>query len=150
MYYDKEGMEISTLTWGALTDLKNYVSVKVDTIDEYTISTIWKGLSLEELFETAILCEDKNNPMCCLTTSSVNIEEALDCHSVAIGFCMGSSSTEEHDDESYDLSEKIDENFDMQNEVNEIVKERIDNLENALKKLEYNISLLCVAVNRPK
>ena len=142
MYYDKEGKEISVLTWGALSELGKYTLIKSDSIGEYKVSTIWKGMDLNELFETAIFCDDREDDLHCMMSHSKSISEALESHKIAVCSCEESANF----DVSCDLSDKID-------ECNDRIDgwiESIDDIQDRLHKMEHAVSLLTIAVNRPR
>ena len=146
MYYDKEGKEISALTWAALSDLVDYRFVKQDRLSDYKVSTIWIGLSLDELFETAILCDEEDDFLHGTKNRSKSLEEAMECHKVAICTCVETTQEEE----SCDLSEKIDECNERIDEVIENQRHINEDVLKILNNLEYSIRLLTLAVNRIK
>lgn len=144
MYYDKEGKEISAFTWAALSDLQDYRFVKQDRLSDYKVSTIWKGMSLDELFETAILCDEEDDFLHGTRSHSKTLDEALESHKIAICTCV-ESADEAVEGECY-LSEKIDE---CNERIDEVI-DSIDDTRDRLRKMEYAVSLLTIAISRSK
>jgi len=81
-FYDKEGNSVTLEEWSDLVENKEYCHIKLDTIGNIIISTIWNG-NQQRPFET-LICDVRDQVNYSDITRCNTEKEALELHAAKV------------------------------------------------------------------